>query len=143
MYTVEDPITWNPRRIVVAGASGAGKTTLCGQLERALSLPRVEIDSLYHGAGWTPRANFVAEVEAFSAGQEWVIEWQYRAVRRLLVEGADTLVWLDYSSWLQMTRLVRRTMRRRLARQELWNGNYETIFQDEEHIIRWGIRTFP
>lgn len=143
MYTVEDPITWNPRRIVVAGPLGRGKTTLCGQLERALSLPRVEIDSLYHGAGWTPRANFVAEVEAFSAGQERVIEWQYRAVRRLLVEGADTLVWLDYSSWLQMTRLVRRTMRRRLARQELWNGNYETIFQDEEHIVRWGMRTFP
>lgn len=121
-------------------ASGAGKTTLCGQLERALSLPRVEIDSLYHGAGWTPRANFVAEVEAFSAGQEWVIEWQYRAVCRLLVEGADTLVWLDYSSWLQMTRLVGRTMRRRLARQELWNGNYKpplrTIFRDEVHIVR-------
>ena len=86
----------------------------------------MEIDSLYHGAGWTPRANFVAEVEAFSDGPEWVIEWQYRAVRRLLVERADTLVWLDYSSWLQMTRLVGRTMRRRLARQELWNGNYET-----------------
>lgn len=145
MFTVNDPITWNPRRILVAGASGAGKTTLCGEIERRLSLPRVEIDSLYHGPDWTPRPPFVAEVEAFCAGHEWVIEWQYRAVRRLLVERADTLVWLDYPSWLQMKRLIGRTLRRRLARQELWNGNFEpplrSIFSDEDHIIRWGMRT--
>lgn len=63
----------------------------------------------------------------------------------LLLERADTLLWLDYPTSVQMTRLMRRTLRRRLLRQELWNGNQEpplrTFFTDEEHIMRWGWRT--
>ena len=37
--------------------------------------------------------------------------------------------------------VVSRTLRRRLLRQELWNGNTEgplrTFFTDPEHIVRW------
>lgn len=107
--------------------------------------PRVEIDSLHHGAGWTPRETFVADVDEFTAGPQWVIELQYREVRPLIVARADTLLWLDYPSRVQMRRLVYRTVSRRLLRRELWNGNYEpalhTFFTDEDHILRWGWRT--
>jgi hypothetical protein len=41
--------------------------------------------------------------------------------------------------------VVRRTLRRRLRRERLWNGNIEpplrTIFTDREHIIRWAWST--
>src|SRR5690606_20822603 len=37
------------RRILVAGTSGAGKTTLAGRVSGALGLPYTELDSLYHG----------------------------------------------------------------------------------------------
>ncbi len=37
----------------------------------------MEIDALFHGPAWTPRATFAAEVDAFSAEPEWVTEWQY------------------------------------------------------------------
>ena len=56
------------------------------------------------------------------------------------------LVWLDFP-FVRVTlpRLVRRTVRRRWSREELWNGNIEaplwTVLTDREHIVRWAIRS--
>ncbi|MDZ5077707.1 AAA family ATPase [Nesterenkonia sp. HG001] len=145
MLTPRDPLTWTPRRIAVAGTSGAGKTTLADRLAERLDCPRVELDSLFHGPDWTPRDSFTDDVDRFTSGDRWVIEHQYREVRPLIAARADTLLWLDYPDWLSVQRLVRRTVRRRLTRAELWNGNREgplrEFFTEEDHIIRWGIRT--
>lgn len=145
MLSAADPITWTPRRIAVAGTSGAGKTTLADRLAARLDCPRVELDSLYHGPGWTRRESFTADVDRFTSGERWVIEHQYRATRPLITARADTLLWLDYPDWLSVQRLVRRTVRRRMTGEQLWNGNREgplrEFFTDDGHIIRWGIRT--
>lgn len=136
-----DPL---PRRVLVAGTAGVGKTTTAGRIGRALGVPHTEIDSLYHGPGWVPRESFAADVEAVTRTAGWVIEWQYTATRPMLAERADTLVWIDLPIALGLWRLVRRTLRRRLRRTELWNGNVEpplwTFLTDRGHIVRWGIR---
>lgn len=51
-----------PRRILVAGVSGVGKTTLCREIERRSGIPHTEIGALFHGPGWTPRPEFAADV---------------------------------------------------------------------------------
>ncbi|MFF2273797.1 AAA family ATPase [Agromyces sp. NPDC058136] len=134
-----------PCRILVAGASGAGKTTLARRIADATGLPYQEIDALYHGPDWTPRPSFVDEVDAFTAQPGWVTEWQYEPVRDRLAERAQLLVFLDYSRARVMRQVIARTVRRRLRREELWNGNIEppfhTIFSDPEHIVRWAWRT--
>jgi adenylate kinase family enzyme len=134
-----------PQRVLVAGTSGAGKTSVARRLGQALALPQVEIDSLYHGPCWTPRGSFVAEVEAFTAEPRWVTEWQYHTVRALLAERADLVVWLDLPRATVMRQVITRTLRRRVRRQVLWNGNVEpplrTILTDGEHIIRWAWTT--
>jgi adenylate kinase family enzyme len=136
-----DPLPRRPRRVLVAGTSGAGKTTLAGRVAATLELPHVELDSLYHGPGWRPRPSFEADVRRLSAGPAWVTEWQYNAVRALLADRADLLVWLDLPRRVVMHRLVRRTIVRRVRRTELWNGNVEpplwTVFTDREHLVRW------
>ena len=116
-----DTPTPAPRRILVAGVSGAGKTTLCREIARRSGIPHTEIDALFHGPGWTPRPESVAVSQP-----SWVTEWQYDAARPLLAECADTLVWLDLPFWtVTFPRVVRRTVRRSLRREELWNGNRE------------------
>jgi adenylate kinase family enzyme len=40
-----------PRRVLVAGTSGAGKTTLASRVAALLDLPHIEIDALFHGPG--------------------------------------------------------------------------------------------
>ena len=140
-----DPLPPTTRRILVTGSSGAGKSTLCETISTTLHLPTVEIDSLYHGPNWKPRPTFAADVDHFSSGPSWVIEWQYSQVRALLLDRADAVIWLDHSRWTTTQRVVRRTLRRRLHRIDLWNGNQEpplrTIFTDPDHIIRWSWRT--
>lgn len=130
-----------PQRIAVAGASGVGKTTLCQQLEGILGYPRVELDSLYHGEQWTPRPSFLPELSEFIAGEQWICEYQYPQARPLIVARADTLLWLDFQTSLQMRRLTQRTLFRSISKKPLWNNNIEpplwTIFKDPDHILRW------
>ena len=83
------------RRVTINGGSGSGKSTLARRLHEALDLPYVEIDSLAHGPGWQPRPSFVDDVTRLTAGERWVIEYQYDDVRPLIRERADTFVWLD------------------------------------------------
>lgn len=77
MLPADDPIPFRPRRVLIAGVSGAGKTTFAARLADALGLPRFELDALHHGPEWTPRASFLDEVRAFAATDGWVCEWQY------------------------------------------------------------------
>lgn len=125
--------------------TGSGKSTLAKRLSSRLDLAYVEIDSLFHGPSWEPRRDFVRDVEAVISGDSWVVEWQYSAVRAKILERADTLIWLDLPTSLTLYQLTRRTVRRRLRKVELWNGNYEGplrgFFTDSDHILRWGIRT--
>lgn len=145
VLSAADPVTWQPQRIAIAGVTGSGKTTLAERLSSQLGLTYVEIDSLFHGPNWEPRPDFVRDVEAVISGDSWVVEWQYSAVRAQILERADTLIWLDLPTPLTLYQLTRRTVRRRLRKVELWNGNYEGpllgFFTDPDHILRWGIRT--
>lgn len=130
---------------MIAGTSGSGKTTLAGRVGELLQVPHVEIDALFHGPGWTPRATFEDELRRLVAEPTWVLEWQYSQVRALTAARAELLVWLDLSRWRVMERVGRRTLRRRLRREVLWNGNIEpplwTVFTDSEHIVRWAWST--
>jgi adenylate kinase family enzyme len=142
-----DPLPSRPQRVLVAGTSGAGKTTLAGAVAEVLGYPHVELDSLHHGPGWTPRAEFEDDVRRIAAGDTWASEWQYAAVEELLLARADLLVWLDLPRRVVMTRVARRTVSRRLRRTVLWNGNVEppfrTFLTDPDHIVRWAWRTHP
>jgi adenylate kinase family enzyme len=145
VLTATDPLLFRPSRVTVAGVSGSGKSTLARRLGAGLDLPYTEMDALHHGPGWTRRPTFEADVRAFAASDRWVCEWQYDDVRPLLAARADLLVWVDLPFRVTLSRVVRRTVGRRLRREELWNGNREaplhTFFTDPEHIVRWAIRT--
>lgn len=146
MLRFDDPLPHRPERVVIAGVSGVGKTSLARRVSARLGIPHTEIDALYHGAGWVPRPEFLADVQLLVAGECWVTEWQYTTARSILAARADVVVWLDLP-FLTVTlpRVVRRTLRRRARREVLWNGNVEpplrTFFTDREHIVRWAWST--
>jgi len=146
VFGSHDLLPVSPRRILVAGVAGSGKSTLARRLSVLLDLEYTEIDSLYHGPDWTPRESFLDDVARATAGERWIIEWQYRGARPLLLEHADTLVWLDHPRAVSLARVLRRTFRRSRTHEVLWNGNVEpplrTFFSaPDENIIRWAIKT--
>ncbi len=145
MLRSDDPLPARPRRVLLAGTSGAGKTTLARRVGAVLGIEHTEIDALFHGPGWVPRPAFTSEVEELAARAEWVTEWQYASARPLLAQRADLLVWLDLPRRTVLRQVVARTVRRRLRRQVLWNGNLEpplwTVLTDPDHIVRWAWST--
>jgi len=119
------------RRIaIVASASGNGKTTLGRALAERLNLPFTEMDALVHGPNWQelPDVELRARMLEITAAEGWVIDGSYtRKIGDLVLERADTVVWLDLPLRVWFPRLLRRTWVRWWNRQELWNGNRETL----------------
>jgi adenylate kinase family enzyme len=135
------------RVVVISSASGNGKTTLGRELARRLDVPFVEIDALAHEPGWREAADDVlrAQLEPVLAAEAWVVDGAYqRKVGDLVLEAADTIVWLDLPIRVWLPRLVRRTWRRIRDREELWNGNREglrTAVWGGDSLFVWAFRT--
>lgn len=149
MLSAVDPLPFRPERVLVAGVSGAGKTTLSGRIGAMWGLRHVEIDGLFHGANWTPRAEFLDDVRAFAAEDRWITEWQYtsKGTDEILAPRAQLALWLDYPYRVVRSRLIRRTLARGILRRELWNGNREKgpwnllNHDPEENILAWQTAT--
>ena len=118
-----------PQRVSLQGISGSGKTTLGRELERRLGLRHLETDALVHGPDWTetPDDQLRARLQEVIAGDRWVIDSDYRRkVGTLVLEAADTVIWLDMPLHLCLHRLWRRTHRRIRSDERLWNDNKES-----------------
>lgn len=149
MLTAADPLPLRPERVLVAGVTGSGKTTLARRVAGVWGLRHVEIDGLFHGPDWTPRPEFLDDVRSFAAEDRWITEWQYtsKGTDEILPPRADLAIWLDYPHRVVRSRLLRRTLSRSILRTRMWNGNVEKpIWQmlrsdPEENILAWQTKT--
>ena len=118
------------RVAIIASASGCGKSTVGRALATSLGVPYLELDAIHHQAGWTElgAGDLRGLVEPLVSRERWVIDGSYRSKLGDLVLGrADTVVWLDLPRRVWLPRLLRRTARRIVLREELWNGNRESL----------------
>lgn len=133
------------RRILVIGTTGSGKTTLAREAAARLGVPHGEQDAWQWLPDWqeAPLEAFRAEVDRFTAQGAWVMDGNYTKAQDIGWSRADTLVWLDYPAPLVLGRLLRRTARRVLSREELWNGNRERLRAalSRDSLIVWFFRT--
>jgi adenylate kinase family enzyme len=135
------------RRIVVWGVTGSGKTTVARRLGRSLGLPAIELDALYWQPNWvqTPREEFREKVQAVldASAEGWVCDGNYRsALDGLVVDQADTVVWLHLPWRVSFWRLMKRTVRRAWTKEPMWAGNVESwrqSFFSSDSILQWSI----
>jgi adenylate kinase family enzyme len=145
------------RRIVVVGATSSGKSTLAEQLAKKLELDFVELDALFWEPNWKE-----ADVEVFRKRVEtvtslqrgksedssgWVVAGNYRKVRDLIWPKAQAVIWLDYPFHIVFWRMLTRTIRRAVTREELWNGNRENFwghlkFWSDDSLFNWLFKTY-
>lgn len=133
-------------RVVIVGSSCAGKTTFAQALAQARSCICVDLDDLFWGPDWTPQpqAEFLHSVAQAAAGDTWVVAGNYGMARDILWSRATTVVWLNFSLPLVLWRGVRRTVKRVVSRQELFQGNRESFrraFLSRESILWWIVST--
>jgi hypothetical protein len=109
-----------------------------------LDAPFLELDSIYHQPGWTPLGDdeFRDRVRVATDADRWVVDGSYSVVRDIVWSRADTVVWIDLPYATVLSRTIRRTLRRVVTREELWNGNREPFsnlwsVNPEKSIIAW------
>jgi adenylate kinase family enzyme len=132
------------RRSYVVGTSGSGKSTIARQLARVLGIPYLELDGVFHQPDWQPLpvSEFQDLVRRLTREDGWVIDGNYSAVRDIIWERADTVVWFDLPRSTVMRQIIWRTIRRAVTREELWNGNREPLLNflsrdPEKSVISW------
>lgn len=137
------------RRIVIAGISGNGKTTLGLRLAQRLEVPFTELDALMHQPGWVPAETetFRREVEAvLDRSDGWVLDGMYQGqLGDLVLRRADTLVWLDQPLPLVLFRLMKRAVKDIVTKRDLFNGNRQTwryAFFTRDSLVSFAIKSY-
>ncbi|MDO9578605.1 MAG: hypothetical protein Q7J16_12030 [Candidatus Cloacimonadales bacterium] len=132
------------KKIVVVGTSCSGKTTLAGNIAEILEIPHIELDVLHWGQNWTIKADFEEKVAEAVQDPQWVVDGNYRKVRDIIWDKADTIIWLNYSFPVVFRRALKRTISRISSHQELFGGNKESFrlaFFSTDSILWWVITT--
>jgi adenylate kinase family enzyme len=135
------------QRISVVGTSGSGKTTLARDICLQLTISHVELDYLHWEHNWVEVPNEVMRqrVDVALSGNTWVVDGNYSFVRDIVWGRADTVVFLDYSFAVVMSRVLQRTFRRSITQQEICNGNRESLlkaFFSKDSILLWVLQTY-
>ena len=133
-------------RIHVIGTSGSGKTYLASQISKHTGIPHIELDSYYWGPNWQEpdREEFRIRLKEILETDKWVVDGNYSLIRDLIWQRANTLIWLDYSMPIVLTQLIRRTIKRTITKEILWNDNREHLsaqFFSKDSLILYAIRT--
>ena len=135
------------RRVNVVGTSASGKSTFARRLAERLGVPLIELDALHWGPNWTevPDELMRQRVRAATAGDAWVVDGNYAAVREVTWARVELVVWLDYSLPTILRRYLVRTLRRVGRREELWSGNRERLAEhlfSRDSLLLWILTTY-
>lgn len=134
---VAAPARFPYRRVNVVGTTASGKTMFARALAARLGVPYVELDALHWEAGWTEARKevFRRRVTDATAGEAWVVDGNYAAVRDIVWGRAEAVVWLDFPLRTILWRYATRTQRRIRSGEELWpgTGNREQLSM---HLLR-------
>jgi adenylate kinase family enzyme len=103
------------QRVIVIGPCGAGKSVASVEIGRVLALPVHHLDRLHWREGWveSSREELVAALEPIVAGERWLIDGNYGGTMAGRLARADTVVYLDYPTWLCLWRALKRVWRYR------------------------------
>jgi adenylate kinase family enzyme len=141
--------TFPYHRIVVVGTTSSGKSTLAGQLAEKIGGDFIDLDALHWEPNWVgakPEV-FRERVETAIRSQIWVVAGNYHVVRDVIWQRAEAVIWLDYPFHIVFWRMLKRTIRRAVTQEELWNGNRESFWKhlmlwSDESLFNWLFKTY-
>ncbi len=139
------------RRIAVLGTSGCGKTYVAKRLAEVLGMTYICSDAIYWGPDWTeaPPAKRRAEYERVTRADAWTFDGNVDGLSdskgELILQRADTLVWLDLPRYEVFGQVLKRTIRRAWTKEPMWHNNREgwrLSFFSRGSILLWSMQTY-
>ncbi|MBV8656866.1 MAG: toxin [Burkholderiales bacterium] len=134
------------RRVWITACTGTGKSTLAAQLAHIGQCRHIELDALHWEADWTPAATAVFRQRVAAAIDEpaWIVDGNYTVVSDVYLPRVEMVIWLDYSFTRILLRLLRRTFKRAMWREVLWQHNQESLLRvlGPDSIVLWLCKTY-
>ncbi len=115
---------------MIIGSGGAGKSTLAKQLGEILNLPVYHLDSFFWKANWveTDQDDWAALQEKLCVQSTWILDGNYSATMNIRLHACDTVIFLDFPSWLCLYRVVKRFFQYRgTSRPDMTQGCQERL----------------
>lgn len=129
------------KRTIIFGSTGIGKTTMVKQIADAFSLPVIDIDTLRREAGKSasPEETFLHLVSESVKSDIWVIDGSYTSAQDIVWPRAEAIVWLDFSFWVSLSRLIKRSLYRIFIRKKSEKpvkGRYQPAGERTSNYLR-------
>ncbi len=118
------------KKIIIIGPGGAGKTVFSRQLAELLHREVIHLDKHYWQPNWQrpEKGVWTHKVKQFLAGEEWIIDGNYKSTLDLRMAAADTVIFLNLPKWFCISRILwRRIQYHKKTRADLGGNNTEKI----------------
>lgn len=103
------------KRVAIVGSPGAGKTTFACKLHQKTNLPLIHLDYYYHQKKYdyyNDKDAWITRAKKLTQQPEWIIDGNYSRTMDQSFKNADTIIFLDYSRALTMSRVLKRWIKK-------------------------------
>ena len=124
-------------RVMIIGSGGAGKSVLAKELGQRTGLPVHHLDTVFWKPGWEPmpKKEWGRKVAELARERAWIIDGNYSGTMDIRLKEADTIIFLDYSRWMNIYGIIkRRIVYRKRSRPDMTEGCKEKL---DWEFVKW------
>ncbi|WMJ22467.1 hypothetical protein RBG61_10780 [Paludicola sp. MB14-C6] len=126
-------------KIYIIGIVASGKTTLAKKLSQQYNIPYYELDCIVYPKTETGRYKRcpneqVEVINTINTSDNWIIEGTYRESCHLILDIADTIIFLDTPLWKRKIRILTRHIKQIL---HIELSHYKPSFHMLQCMYRW------
>lgn len=133
-------------RISIIGGSGTGKSTLCEILAKKLKLPAIHLDAINFNENWVEIDKKERDkiISAKTKEEKWIIDGNYNKTLKERLKRADLIIWLDYSTYMQLKGVLKRFLKtRNKERPEIPGCKERLNFNFIKYVITYNKKKRP
>jgi adenylate kinase family enzyme len=123
-------------KVLVIGCPGAGKSYFSRALAEKTQLPLLPLDCFFHATSSycdeVDKTLWRQKVADLVAGEQWIIDGNYKGTFDIRLPAADTIIFLDFPRWLVLGRVFKRRIqyhnKRRPDMPDVWREHLNREF---------------